>query len=117
VVRATGGRGAGWLGSTAGLTGDGQFVALARFESEEAARRSSVRPEQDQWWMETSKLFAGEVIFRDSSDVIVNVNGDPGTAGFVQVMQAAAATRTERGNSWRKTPTSGPRSALMSSAA
>jgi hypothetical protein len=83
VVRATGGRGAGWLGSTAGLTGDGQFVALARFESEEAARRNSVRPEQDQWWMETSKLFAGEVIFRDSSDVIVDVNGDPGTAGFV----------------------------------
>src|ERR1051325_9402837 len=55
----------GWLGSTAGLTGDGQFVALARFESEEAARRNSVRPEQDQWWMETAKLFAGEVIFRD----------------------------------------------------
>jgi len=87
VVRATGGRGAGWLGSTAGLTGDGQFVALARFESEEAARRNSVRPEQDQWWMETSKLFVGEVIFRDSSDVTVDVNGDPDKAGFVQVMQ------------------------------
>jgi hypothetical protein len=24
----------GWLGTTAGLTGDGRFVALARFESE-----------------------------------------------------------------------------------
>jgi hypothetical protein len=77
----------GWLGSTAGVTEDGQFVALARFESEEAARRNSDRPEQGQWWMEISKLFTGEVIFRDSSDVTADVNGDPDTAGFVQVMQ------------------------------
>src|SRR6185437_3830569 len=84
VVRATGGRGAG-------LAGDGRFVALARFESEEAARRNSDRPEQDQWWMETSKLFVGEVIFRDSSDVTVDVNGDPDKAGFVQVMQGRSS--------------------------
>jgi hypothetical protein len=77
----------GWLGSTAGVTEDGRFVALARFESEEAARRNSDRPEQHQWWMETSKLFAGEVTFRDSSAVDVDVNGDPDEAGFVQVMQ------------------------------
>ena len=77
----------GWLGSTAGVTGDVRFVALARFESEEAARRNSDRPEQGQWWMETSRLFTGEVIFRDSSDVTADVNGDPDTAGFVQVMQ------------------------------
>jgi hypothetical protein len=77
----------GWLGSTAGVTEDGRFVALARFDSEQAARRNSDRPEQHQWWMETSKLFTGEVTFRDSSDVTVDVNGDPDTAGFVQVMQ------------------------------
>ncbi len=77
----------GWLGSTAGVTEDGRFVALARFESAEAARRNSDRPEQGQWWMETSKLFTGEVTFRDSSDVTADVNGDPDTAGFVQVMQ------------------------------
>lgn len=77
----------GWLGSTAGVTEDGRFIALARFESEEAARRNSDRPEQHQWWMETSKLFAGEVTFRDSGEVDVDVNGDPGEAGFVQVMQ------------------------------
>ncbi len=77
----------GWLGLTAGVTQDGRFVALARFESEEAARRNSDRPEQGQWWMETSKLFTGEVIFRDSSDVTADVSGDPGEAGFVQVMQ------------------------------
>jgi len=78
---------AGWLGSTAGVTEDGRFVALARFESEEAARRNSDRPEQDQWWTETSKLFTGEATFRDSSDVTVDVIGDPDKAGFVQVIQ------------------------------
>jgi hypothetical protein len=77
----------GWLGSTAGVTDDGRFIELARFESEEAARRNSDRPEQDQWWTETSKLFTGEASFKDSSDVTVDVNGDPDDAGFVQVIQ------------------------------
>jgi hypothetical protein len=77
----------GWLGSTAGVTGDGRFVALARFESAEAARRNSDRPEQGRWWAETATLFAGEVTFRDSSDVTTDVHGDPDQAGFVQVMQ------------------------------
>jgi hypothetical protein len=77
----------GWLGSTCGVTEDGRFIALARFESEEAARRNSDRPEQDRWWSETSKLLTGEATFRDSSDATVDVNGDPDRAGFVQVMQ------------------------------
>lgn len=77
----------GWLGSTGGVTEDGRFIALARFESEEAARRNSERPEQDRWWAETSNLFTGEVTFRDSTDVTVDVTGDPDQAGFVQVMQ------------------------------
>ena len=78
---------AGWLGSTAGVTEDGRFIALARFESEEAARRNSDRPEQDRWWSETARLFTDEPTFRDSTDVIPDVVGDPDTAGFVQVMQ------------------------------
>jgi hypothetical protein len=77
----------GWLGSTAGVTDDGRFIALARFESEEAARRNSDRPEQDRWWAETSKLFTGEARFRNSSDVTLDVAGDLDQAGFVQVMQ------------------------------
>jgi hypothetical protein len=77
----------GWLGSTAGVTDDGRFIALARFESEEAARRNSDRPEQDRWWAETSELFTGEVGFRDSLVVVVDVNGEPDDAGFVQVIQ------------------------------
>jgi hypothetical protein len=78
---------AGWLGSTAGVTDDGRFIMLARFESEEAARRNSDRPEQDAWWTETSKLFTGEATFHDSTDVDVDITGDPDTAGFVQIMQ------------------------------
>ena len=77
----------GWLGTTAGVTEDGRFIALARFESEEAARTNSDRPEQDQWWAETSELFTEEATFRDSSDITVDVTGDPDQAGFVQVMQ------------------------------
>jgi len=77
----------GWLGSAAGVTEDGRFVALARFESEDAARRNEHRPEQGQWWQETSKLFSGDVTFSDSDDVVADVHGDPNNAGFLQVMQ------------------------------
>ena len=77
----------GWLGSTAGVTDDGRFIAVARFGSEEAARRNSERPEQDRWWRDTADLFEGDVTFRDSSDVMVDVVGDPDQAGFVQVIQ------------------------------
>ena len=77
----------GWLGSTVGITDDGTFVALARFESAEAATRNAERAEQSRWWEETSRLFDGEVSFRDSEDVTVELQGDPDRAGFVQVMQ------------------------------
>jgi hypothetical protein len=77
----------GWLGSTAGVTEDGRAIALARFESEEAARRNSDRPEQGRWWADTAELFTGDVTFRDSTDIDVEAAGDPDRAGFVQVMQ------------------------------
>jgi hypothetical protein len=77
----------GWLGATAGVTDDGRFVVVVRFESAEAARRNSDRPEQGRWWEETSRSFDGEVTFLDSDDVTVEMSGDPQQAGFVQVMQ------------------------------
>jgi len=77
----------GWLGSTAGVTDDGQLVAVARFESAAAARRNSDRPEQGQWWAQAAQLFTGPVTFRDSVEVDVDLRGDPDQAGFVQVMQ------------------------------
>jgi hypothetical protein len=81
----------GWLGSTSGVTEDGRVIAVVRFESEDDARRNSTRPEQDQWWSETSKVFDGEATFRDSTDVTVDVQGDPDQAGFVQVMQGRSS--------------------------
>lgn len=77
----------GWLGSTAGVTEDGTCVVLARFEDAEQAKANSDRPEQDRFWAETSKLFTGEVAFLDSSDVLVDLQGDPDQAGFVQVIR------------------------------
>jgi hypothetical protein len=86
---------AGWLGSTAGVTDDGQAVVVARFESVDAAVRNSRRPEQSAWWEATAQLFDGEVAFQDSEDVTVETVGDPDGAGFVQVM-AGQVTDYER---------------------
>jgi hypothetical protein len=77
----------GWLGSTAGVTDAGWLVALARFESEEAAQRNSDRPEQDAWWSETASLFTGPVAFQNSTHVTADMRGNPDSAGFVQIMQ------------------------------
>jgi hypothetical protein len=77
----------GWLGTTSGVTADGQAIIMARFESEEAARRNSERPEQNQWWMETAKLFAGDVEFHDCREVYTMGAGGSDRAGFVQVIQ------------------------------
>ena len=77
----------GWLGSTTGVTADGMGIALARFESADAARRNSERPEQGRWWAETQQLFDGDVTFHDSTDVQPFGRGGSDEAGFVQVIQ------------------------------
>ena len=81
----------GWLGTTAGVTQDGQFIAVARFNSEEEARRNSDLPEQDRWWAQTATLFRSTPTFRDSTDVDVDLQGDPDRAGFVQVIQGRSS--------------------------
>ena len=77
----------GWLGSTSGVTEDGRVIALARFESEEAAQLNSDRPEQSAWWQGMAALFSDEPVFHNSSSVEVDTPGDPSQAGFVQIMQ------------------------------
>jgi len=81
----------GWLGTTAGVTDDGQVVLVVRFESAEAAESNSARPEQDRFWQETRRLFAGDPTFLESTDVTVETVGDPDRAGFVQVMQGQSS--------------------------
>ena len=78
---------AGFLGSTGGVTDDGRFIAVARFESEDAAGRNSERPEQTSWWQETSKLFDGEPSFTNSTEIDTWFGGGSDDAGFVQVMR------------------------------
>jgi hypothetical protein len=77
----------GFLGSTGGMTADGRFVELVRFESPEAARANSERPEQSSWWGDTQKCFSGRVTFRDCTEVDTYRGGGADTAGFVQVME------------------------------
>jgi hypothetical protein len=76
----------GFLGSTGGVTADGEFITIARFESEDAARTNSDRPEQSAWWEETSQYLENPM-FHDCT--LVDVFGDGGSddAGFVQVIQ------------------------------
>ena len=88
------GKGAeGFLGSTAGVSDDGDVVVLARFESEESARANSERPEQGAWWEETARHFEGEVTFRDTTDVKTFLDGGSDDAQFVQVMQGRVRDR------------------------
>ena len=77
----------GWLGSTGGVTDDGTYVCTVRFDSEEAARRNSARPEQGAWWAETTTCFDGPVSFMDCPDVSEWLQGGSDSAGFVQVME------------------------------
>ena len=80
----------GWLGVTAGLANDGEFWSVVRFESEEAARRNSDRPEQGAWWNEMSSHFEGEATFYESSEIETIAGGGSDEAGFVQIMKGRA---------------------------
>jgi hypothetical protein len=77
----------GYLGTTAGFTPDGTFVALARFDDEAAARANSERPEQGEWWAEMEKNFDGAVSFVDCAEARTVLDGGSDDAGFVQVMR------------------------------
>ena len=76
---------AGFLGSTAGITDDGRFIAVARFESAEASGANSQRDEQGAWWADTEKCLEAAAFF-DSVEVLTMQGGASNGAGFVQVM-------------------------------
>ena len=76
----------GFLGSTGGITDDGRFIVLARFESEDSARANSDRPEQGAWFAEMEKCFDGEASFMECTNVQQFLAGGSDDAGFVQVM-------------------------------
>jgi len=80
----------GYQGTTAGATADGNFIAVVRFESEEAARANSERPEQGEWWSGTAATFDGDVTFTDCPEVDTFGAGGSDDAGFVQVIKGRA---------------------------
>ncbi len=84
----------GWQDVTGGVTSEGELMAVARFASEEDARASSNREQQDAWWKETRALFAGEPTFYESTDLTELWEGAVGHAGFVQMMLARVADRS-----------------------
>jgi hypothetical protein len=77
---------AGWLSSTSGTTADGEHIVFACFESAEAARRNSDRPQQGEWWAEVEQCFAEPPTFADYDDVLTLRGGVSAEAGFVQAM-------------------------------
>ena len=83
----------GYLGSTGGVTDDGDCIMIARFATEADARRNSDRPEQGLWWADTEACFDGPVRFHESTDVSVVTHGDADQAHFVQVMEGHVSDR------------------------
>ena len=79
----------GYLGGTGGVTDDGRFITVARFESEEAARRNSESDVQGQWWSETEQ-YLEDPSFVDCTEVEEWLGGGSDDAGFVQVIQGSS---------------------------
>lgn len=80
----------GFIGTTGGVTADGRFIGVVRFESEEAARANSDRPEQGEWWASASSNLEDDVKFANCADVDTFAAGGSDDAGFVQVMKGRA---------------------------
>ena len=75
----------GFLGSTAGVTTDGELILVARVESEDAARGNSDRPEHAVWWSQLEQAVEAPAVFAESSAVDMSMGGGSDDAGFVQV--------------------------------
>jgi hypothetical protein len=90
----------GFLGSTAGISTKGEFVVLARYDSEAACTASRARPESVAWWRDLRNYIDGEPVVKESQRVSVLISGSD-HAGFVQIMEgtgdpAALASLDER---------------------
>jgi hypothetical protein len=77
----------GILGGTFGVTDDGDFIGVVRFESAEAAAANSARPEQDAWAKKFASHLDGPPSFSDYDDVSDFLGGGSDDAGFVQVIR------------------------------
>lgn len=77
----------GFLGSTGGVTDDGTFISVVRFESKEQAMANSDRPETGAMAEKMAALMDGPPEFHDCDDVSVWLDGGSDDAGFVQIIR------------------------------
>jgi hypothetical protein len=77
----------GWLGGTYGITDEGEFLGVVRFEDREAAMANSARHEQGEWARRMEALMDGPVEYHDCDDVTLMMDGGSDDAGFVQVIR------------------------------
>lgn len=80
----------GWLGATGGVSPDGTFISVVRFESEQAAQANSDRPEQGRWWSEFSNQLEGDAQFDNYTNYHTLLQGGSDEAEFVQVIRGKA---------------------------
>lgn len=83
----------GWLGTTAGVTDEGDFVWMTRFKSTRAAHRNERRRAQREWLAATSELIEGEPTVYDCADVEQFGAGGSDAAEFVQLIQTRVRDR------------------------
>jgi hypothetical protein len=81
--------GVGYLGTTSGITNDGKFAMLRRFESQEAARAIARRADLADVAMGSERLLV-DVETKDSAIVVTMLGGSSSRATFVQVMRGHA---------------------------
>ena len=86
----------GWLGNTAGVSNDGDFVLLMRFESEEAAWITSDLPEQGRWWQTCAEHLDTKPAITGSTTVIGILDGGSDDAAAVRIRRGSAVLNRYR---------------------
>lgn len=81
----------GWLGNTAGVSGDGEFLLLMRFRSEESALITCDRPEYGTWWQLCKQHLATPPVFTPSTDITGILGGGSDAAATVQITRGRSA--------------------------
>ncbi|GAA3192597.1 hypothetical protein [Actinocorallia longicatena] len=86
----------GWLGCTGGVTAEGTFLTVERFESEQKAILESGRPGRRRWWRDMTAGLGGDATFTNCRTVHVSALDPAGIdhAGYVQIVQGRVRDAT-----------------------
>jgi hypothetical protein len=89
-------RATGWLGNTAGVSPEGDFILLMRFVSEEAAWITMDLPENTRWWQVCGRHLDTKPVFTGSTDVTAILSGGSDDAAAVRITRGRADTNRFR---------------------